>query len=200
VNEDLEIKANDKVGDLLIHYDSEENDASTSIEQELQADIGESDNVELDQVHGVNNADSHANTDSNEQINFGNQAKDVQAESMFADSSEMKDIPMPFEQEFLVQHAFDSVEVNTADKATDANGHPSKDSDDRIDVENMDVDEPDMIYDGFKTNDANADQTESTVNDDVEMNDVFMTIEQGLQVEAVCDSVEMDKADKTSDA
>jgi hypothetical protein len=35
---------------------------------------------------------------------------------------------------------------------------------------------------------------------DVEMNDVSTTIEQCLQVEAVCDSVEMDKADKTTDA
>jgi hypothetical protein len=166
MNEDLENKANDKVGDLLIHDDLEENDASTSIEEELQADVGVFDNVELDQVHAVNNADSHANTDSDEQINVGNQTNDVQAESMFADSSEMKDTSTPFEQESLVQLALDSVKVNTADKATDANGHPSKDSDDRIDVENMDVDKPDMIHDGAKTNDANAEQTESIVDDD----------------------------------
>ncbi len=62
----------------------------------------------------------------------------------------------------------------------------------------MDVDEPDIIHDGSKTH--HAEQTESTVDDDVEMNDVSMTIEQGLQVEAVCDSVEVDKADKTTDA
>jgi hypothetical protein len=86
VNEDVENKANDKVGDLLIHDDLEEIDASTNIEQELQADIGVSDNVELDQVHGANNADSHANTDSDGRINVGNQANDVPAESMFADS------------------------------------------------------------------------------------------------------------------
>ncbi len=41
----------------------------------------------------VNNAHSHANTDSDEQINVGNQAIDVQAESMFADSSEMNNHP-----------------------------------------------------------------------------------------------------------
>jgi hypothetical protein len=55
------------------------------------------------------------------------------------------------------------VEVNIAEKATDTNGHPSKDSDDRIDVESMDVDEPDMIHDDSKTNNSNAEQTESMV-------------------------------------
>ena len=70
------------------------------------------------------------------------------------------------------------MEVNIADKATDANGHPSKDYDDRIDAEDMDhVDEPDIIHDSSKTNDANAEQTESMVDDDVEMNDVFTIIE-----------------------
>ncbi len=39
---------------------------STSIEQELQGVIGASDYAELDQVHMVNNAHSHANTDSDE--------------------------------------------------------------------------------------------------------------------------------------
>jgi hypothetical protein len=33
VNEDVENKAYDKVGDLVIHDDLEKNDASTSIEQ-----------------------------------------------------------------------------------------------------------------------------------------------------------------------
>ncbi len=199
-----------------------------------------SDNVELDQMHAVNNAHSHANADSDEQINVGNQANDVQVESMFADSSEMKDTSTPCEQELLVQCALDSVEVNAADKATDAYGHPNKDSDDRIDAENMNVDEPnsaldcvevnkadkatdangdpskdsddkidagnmnvekpDMIHGGSKTNDANTEQTESMVDDDVEMNDLSTTIDQGLQEETVSDNVEMDKADKTTDA
>ncbi len=94
------------------------------------------------------------------------------------------------------------MEVNTADKATEANGNPSKDSDDRIDVENMDVDKPEdiVIHDGSKANDAHVEQTESMVDDDFEMNDVSTTIEQDLQVEAVCNSVDMDKPDKTTDA
>jgi hypothetical protein len=74
--------------------------------------------------------------------------------------------------------------------------------DDRIDAEHMFVDEPEdiMIHDGSKTNDANAQQTESTVDDNFKMNDASTTIEQDLQVEAVHDIVEMDKADKTADA
>jgi hypothetical protein len=38
------------------------------------------DNVEPDQVHEANNADSHASTDSDDRINLGNQAIDEQAE------------------------------------------------------------------------------------------------------------------------
>ena len=89
VNEDIDNKAGDRVGDLVIYDDLEKNDASTSIEQELQADVGASDYAELDQVHVVNNAHSHSNTDSDEQINVGSKANNVQAESMFTDSSEM---------------------------------------------------------------------------------------------------------------
>ncbi len=102
MNEDVENKANDKVADLLIHDNLEENDAWTRIEQELQAEAGVSDNVELDQVHGANNADSYADTDSDERISVGNQANDVQAESMFPDGSEMNDTSTPFEQQFQV--------------------------------------------------------------------------------------------------
>jgi hypothetical protein len=64
----------------------------------------------------------------------------------------------------------------------------------------MDVDKTDMIHDGSKTNDAVSEQKESMVDDDFEMNDVSTTIEEVLQVEAVCNSVEMDKVDKTTDA
>jgi hypothetical protein len=204
-----------------IHDDLETNDASTSVEQELQWDIGASDYAELDQVHVVNNAHSHANTDSDEQINVENQANSVQAESIFTDSSEMKDISTLSEQELPVQQACDSEEVNTVDKATDANGDPSKDSDHTIDEENMTVDEPDctldsvevktvdkandanchssqdsdvtidaknsnfdkldIVHDSSKINDANAKQTESMVDDDVEQNDASQNNIQGLQ-------------------
>jgi hypothetical protein len=120
------------------------------------------DNVELDQVHEANNADSHASTDSDDGIIVGNQANDEQAESMFPDGLEMNDTSMPFQQQLQVQRALGSVEVDTGDKATDANGHPSIDSDDRIDAENMVIDEPEdfMIHDGFEMNDAHAEQSD----------------------------------------
>ncbi len=76
---------------------------------------------------------------------------------------------MTIEQQLQAQRALDSVKVDAADKATDANGHPSIDSDDRIDVENMVIDESEdfMIHDRFETNDANAEQTELMVDDDL---------------------------------
>jgi hypothetical protein len=240
VNKGVEIEAGDMVGDLVISDDLEKNDASTIFEQEYQGDIGAPDYAELDQVHVVNNAHSHANIDSDEQINVGNQANDVQSESIFADSSEMKDTSLSSEQELSVQCALDSVEVNPADKTTDANGdpskdsnhtidsknmnvdepdlaldsvevnrvdkandaygHPSQDSDDRIDVENSNVDEPAIIDDSSKTNDANAEQTQSMVDDDVEQNDLSTNINQDLQKDTISDDVEMEKPDKTTDA
>ncbi len=87
----------------------EKNDAFTSIEQEFQGDIGASD-------HNIN---------SDEQINAENQAKDVQAESFFADSSEMKDTSTLSGQELPGQRTLDNEGVNAIDKATDANGDPS---------------------------------------------------------------------------
>jgi hypothetical protein len=66
VHEDVENKAGDMVGDLFIHDDLDMNDSSKSIEQELQGDVGASDYAEPDQVHVINDAHSHANTDSDE--------------------------------------------------------------------------------------------------------------------------------------
>ncbi len=196
MNENIENKACDSVGDLAVHDDGEKNNAFTSVEQVFQGDIGASD----------------YNINSDEQINAENQAKDVQAESIFADSSEMKDTSTLSGQELPGQCAHDNEGVNSVDKATDANGDPSKDSDHTIDaenitvdepdctldsvevntvgeandtnghpsqesdvtidVENINVDEPDIIHDSSKTIDANAEQTESMVDDDVEHNDV----------------------------
>jgi hypothetical protein len=74
VNENIENKACDTVGDLAVCDDVEKNDEFTSVEQEFQGDIGASD----------------YNISSDEQINAENQAKDVQAESVLVDSSEIK--------------------------------------------------------------------------------------------------------------
>ncbi len=48
----------------------------------------------------------------------------MQAESFFADSSEMKDTSTLSEQELPAQHAHDSEGVNTVNKATDVSGDP----------------------------------------------------------------------------
>jgi hypothetical protein len=63
-------------------------------------------------------------------------------------------------------------------------------------VENSNIDEPN-IYDSSKTNDGNAEQTDSIV-DDVEQNDVSQNIIQGLQNKSVSDDVGMEKADETT--
>ncbi len=57
------------------------------------------DNVELDQVHKANNADSHASTDSDDRITVGNKANDEQAESMIFDGFEMNDTSKIIEQQ-----------------------------------------------------------------------------------------------------
>jgi hypothetical protein len=79
-----------------------------------------------------------------------NQAKDVQAESIFADSSEIKDTSTLSGQELPGQHAHDNDRVNSVDKATDVNGDPSKDSDHTIDAENPTVDEPNCTVDSVE--------------------------------------------------
>jgi hypothetical protein len=94
----------------------------------------------------------------------------------------------------------DSVEVNTVGEANDINGHPSQEFDIQIYAEKSNIDEPDIIHDSSITNDANAEQRESIVDDDVGQNDVSQNIIQGLQNETVSDDVEMEKADETTDA
>jgi hypothetical protein len=69
----------------------------------------------------------------------------------------------------------------------------------QIDAENSNIDEPDIIHDSSKTNDGNAEQTESIVDDDVEQNYVSQNIIQGLQNKTVSDDVGMEKADETTD-
>ncbi len=149
MNENVENKAGDIVGDLVVNGDLEMNDAFTSIEQDFQADVGASD----------------YNIHSDEQINVENQVKDVQAESIFADSSERKDTSMLSGQEFPGQRTLDNEGVNAINKATDANGDPSKDSDHTIDAENTTVDVPDPTLDSVEVNrvgeanDANKDRS-----------------------------------------
>jgi hypothetical protein len=59
------------------------------------------------------------------------------------------------------------------------------------------IDEPN-IHDSSKTNDANAEQTNSIVDDDVEQNDVAQNIIKGLQNKTISKDVGMEKADETT--
>jgi hypothetical protein len=86
----------------------------------------------------------------------------------------------------------DSVEVNTVGEANDVHGHCSQEIGVQIDRENSNVDEPN-IHDSSKTNDANAEQTESMVDDDAKQNDVSQNIIQGLQNKTVSKDVGMEK-------
>ncbi len=87
---------------------------------------------------------------SDKQIKVENQAKDVQAELAFADSSEMNDTSMLSGQELPGQCTFDNEGVNAINKATDANGDPSKDSDHTIDEEDTALNEPDCTLDSVE--------------------------------------------------
>ena len=64
------------------------------------------------------------------------------------------------------------MEINIVGEANESNGHPSQESDVTVNAEKSNTDEPDTIHDSSKTIDANAKQTESMVDDDVEHNPV----------------------------
>jgi hypothetical protein len=91
---------------------------------------------------------------------------------------------------------FDSVEVNTVGEENDVHGLCSQETGVQIDKGNSNVDEPN-IHDSSKTNDANAEQTNSIVDDDVEQNEVSQNIIQGLQNKTVSNDIGMEKADET---
>jgi hypothetical protein len=128
LNEDVENKANEEQTDLLIHDGLKENDASTTIEQQLQVEAA-LDSVEVNKADKANNTDGHASTDSDDRINVENKTNDEQADLIIHDGFETNDVSMTTEQELQVEAALDSVEVNKADNA------------DRINVENMANDE-----------------------------------------------------------
>jgi hypothetical protein len=70
-------------------------------------------------------------------------------------------------------------DLNTVSEANDVHGHSIQEIGVQIDRENSNIDEPN-IHDSSNTNDGNAEQTESIVDDDVEQNDVSQNIIQGL--------------------
>jgi hypothetical protein len=64
----------------------------------------------------------------------------------------MKDRSTLPEQELPGKCTLDNEGVNAIDKATDANGDPSKDSDHTIDAENTSLNEPDCTLDSVYVN------------------------------------------------
>jgi hypothetical protein len=92
-------------------------------------------------------------------------------------------------------HMFDSVKVNTVGEENDVHGLCSQETGVQIDRENSNVDEPN-IHDNSKANDANAEQTNSIVDDDVKQNDVSQNIIQGLQNKTVSNVFGTEKADE----
>jgi hypothetical protein len=88
-------------------------------------------------------------------------------------------------------------DLNTVSEANGVHGHSSQEIGVQIDRENSNIDEPN-IHDTSKTNDGNAEQTDSIVDDDVEQNDVSQDIFQGLQNKTVSEDVGMEKADETT--
>ncbi len=87
---------------------------------------------------------------------------------------------------------FESVEVNTVGDEKDVHGLCSQETGVQIDKGNNNLDEPN-IHDSSKTNDANAEQTNSIIDDDVEQNEVSQIIIQGLQNKTVSNDVGMEK-------
>jgi hypothetical protein len=75
---------------------------------------------------------------------------------------------------------FESVEVNTVAEENDVHDLCIQETGTQIDIEDSNIDEPN-IHGSSKTNDGNNEQTESSVDDDVEQNDVPQNIIQGLQ-------------------
>ncbi len=81
-------------------------------------------------------------------------------------------------------------------EANDTNGHPSQESGVTVDAENSSIDEPDIIHDSSKTIDANAEQTESMVDDDAEHNDLS---QKELLVQYAHDSEGVNTVDTATD-
>ncbi len=90
---------------------------------------------------------------------------------------------------------FDSVEVNTVGGENDVHGLCSQETGVQIDKGNSNVDEPN-IHDSSKIIDANAEQRNSIVDNDVEQNEVSENIIQGLQNKTASNNVGMEKADE----
>jgi hypothetical protein len=90
----------------------------------------------------------------------------------------------------------DSMEINIVGEANEFNGHPSQITEVTANVENSNVDEPDIIYDRSKPIDTIAEQTESIGDDDFDHNDVSG---KELSVQCIHASEEFNTVDKVTD-
>ncbi len=93
-------------------------------------------------------------------------------------------------------HILESVEINIVGEANDTNSPSSQESDVTVNAKKSNVDEPDIIYDRSKTIDTIAEQTESTVDDDFDHNDVSG---KELPVQCIHASEEVNTVDKVTD-
>jgi hypothetical protein len=129
------------------------------------------DSVEVNTVGEANDTNGHLSQKSDATIDVENSIVDEPANG---DHSIYPDHTIDAEDTTVDEPdcTFDSVEVNTVGKANDTNYCPSQESDVTVNAEKSNTDEPDTIHDSSKTIDANAKQTESMVDDDVEHNPV----------------------------
>ncbi len=167
---------NSNIDELDIIYDSsktiDKNVEQTEVSQKVLPVQSAHESEEVNTFHKATDVNGDSSKDSDHTIN---------AENMTVDEPDC---------------ILDSVEVNTVGKEKYVHGHCSQEISVQIDMENSNIDEPN-IHDSSKTNDANAEQTNSIV-DYVEQNDVFQNIIQGLQNKTICKDVGMEKADETT--
>ncbi len=116
-------------------------------------------------------------THESEKVNTFDKATDVNG-----DSSKDSDYTIDAENMTVDEPdcIFDSVEVNTVGEEKDVHGLCSQETGVQIDKGNSNINEPN-IHDSFKTNDANAEQTNLIIDDDVEQDEVFQNIIQGFR-------------------
>jgi hypothetical protein len=89
------------------------------------------------------------------------------------------------------------VEVNTVAEENNENDVCIQETEVQIDIEGSNIDVPN-IHGSFKTNDGVNMETESSVDDDVEKNDVSHKIIQDLQNKTANNDVGMENTDETT--
>jgi hypothetical protein len=123
-----------------------------------------------------------------EEINTVDKANDVNGDPNKVSDSTIVVESMAVDNSNLI---FDSVEVNTVAEENNENDVCIQETEVQIDIEDSNIDVPN-IHGSSKTNDGNNVQTESSVDDDVEQNDLSQKIIQDLQNKIVNNNVGME--------